>query len=202
MIKIIGLEKSFKTNKVLNRLDLEVKAGEIIYIKGINGSGKSTLFKLICDILEQDKGEIIIEENVRIGALIENPNFMENETLLSNLKFLASINKNYNFNKISYLSKLFQLDINSKTKLKEYSVGMRQKVGIIQALMEDQNFLIFDEPTRGLDSSSINIFVSLINKLRKENKAIIIASHDFIKEINFTSIYILKNGKLYKEKWN
>lgn len=200
MLEISNLKKSFKNNTVLKNVSFNICEGDIIYIQGINGSGKTTLFKIICDILEKDEGILIKKKDVKIGALIENPNFLENENLLFNLKFLASINNNYNYDNIEKLVSLFLLDINSKDKLKSYSLGMRQKVGIIQAIMEDQNLLIFDEPTRGLDKQSIKTFTNLVNLLSNKGKAIIIASHDYISDIQYTHFYTLIDGYLIKEK--
>ena len=200
MLKITHLRKSFYKNQcILKDINLNISRGDVIYIKGINGSGKTTLFKIICDILEKDGGEIDKNKNLKIGALIENPSFIENETILFNLYFLASLNNNYNYEAIKKLTDLFSLDIHNKSKMKTYSLGMRQKVAIIQAVMENQNLIIFDEPVRGLDKKSIQTFIDLINALCQQGKAIIIASHDEIHNINYTHIYTLKDGKLYAE---
>lgn len=199
MLKIKHLQKKFyKNNYILKDINLEVSEGNVIYIQGINGSGKTTLFKIICDILEKDGGEIIKNKDLKIGALIENPTFIENETILFNLYFLASINNNFNYDKIKSLTNLFSLELKSESKMKSYSLGMRQKVGIIQAIMEEQTLLIFDEPTRGLDQKSVEVFASLVNTLSQQGKSVIIASHDYIENINYTHIYILENGKLYE----
>lgn len=198
MIKINKLSKKFKDKSVLTDLNIVIGTGELIYIHGINGSGKSTLFKIICDILEKDNGEIVIDDNVSIGALIENPMFMENQSMAFNLKLLAELNNNYDKNCINELCIKFDLDINDTTKIKDYSVGMRQKVGIIQAIMENQNCIFLDEPTRGLDEKSICVFIEIINKLVDEGKTVVIASHDRIDGLNYSLSYELKNGKLTK----
>jgi ABC-2 type transport system ATP-binding protein len=202
MLEIINLNKSFGPNIVIQNLSLSINKGEIIYIHGRNGCGKSTLLKLICDIIKPDQGEIKIDNDVYIGALIENPGFIENETMKFNLKFLASFQKKYNEQKIMNLCQMFLLDYKSKSKMKAYSVGMRQKVGIIQAIMEDQNLIIFDEPTRGLDDESIVTFENLVNVLAKEGKSVIIASHDESNNIEFSHRYLMKNGKLIEEEFN
>lgn len=199
MLEIKNLKKSFKKKLVLNGVNLTVKNGEIIYIIGKNGCGKTTLFKLISDIIEKDDGIIFFDKNVSIGALIENPTFIENEDILFNLKFLSTINKNYDIDIITKLCEIFDLDINYKGKLKSYSLGMRQKLGIIQAIMENQNLILFDEPVRGLDQEGIKIFVELVNNLSLEGKSIIISSHEYIENINFTKFYELKDGILYEK---
>ena len=179
---------------ILEEVDFKIDQGELIHIVGANGCGKSTLFKLFCDILEPDKGEVVLDSNVRIGALIENPAFMEESSLKTNLKFLASINKNYNESKIRELVKNFDLDFDSKVHVKKYSVGMRQKMGIIQAVMEDQ--ILLDEPTRGLDKKSLDQFHQLVQQLHEEGKSIVIAAHDNLAELQFDKEYLMEEGKL------
>lgn len=200
MLKINNLSKSFRHTQVLKHLTCEIKEGDLIYIHGINGSGKSTLFKMICDILKPDEGEIILSQNAHIGALIENPGFLENETLAYNLHFLASLKHNYDKEAIVKLCDQFQLDFNNKTQLKNYSLGMRQKAGIIQAFMENQNFILLDEPTRGLDKESVKVFCDIINQFHDEGKTIIIAAHDYLKDIHYTKIYQLIHGELIEDE--
>ena len=200
MLEIHDLTKKFHQHTVLDHLNMIVHKGDLIYIHGINGSGKSTLFKLICDILEPDNGCIILSEQAHIGALIENPGFLERETGVYNLKFLAHLNHHFYEDKIMQLCNDFQLDIQSHTKVKDYSLGMRQKLGIIQALMEDQNFILLDEPTRGLDEDSVKAFCHLINDLHNQNKTIIIAAHEYLREIHYNKILHLKNGLLIEDE--
>lgn len=200
MINLKEVNKQFSNFYVLNGINLSVKDGELIYIHGINGCGKSTLFKVICDILEIDSGVLTIDDDTYIGALIENPVFLERENIKYNLKYLASFNKKYDEVKIRELCQLFQLDYDSRVKMKNYSLGMRQKVGIIQAIMENQNLILLDEPTRGLDEESIQRFYHLINQLISENKSVIIASHDKYNDLHFTKSYLLEKGKLINDK--
>lgn len=197
-LSIRNLYKSFKKNDVLKNLNMTVNKGELIYIHGINGCGKSTLFKLITDIIKPTSREIVFSADVRIGALIENPGFLENQTLKFNLKFLADFNKAYDKNRIIALCNLFQLDFDNKEKIGKYSVGMRQKAGIIQAFMENQDFILLDEPTRGLDTASIQAFNELIKKSIQANKTIIIAAHDTFDELQFDRKYELKDGYLHE----
>lgn len=199
MIKIENLKKSYRKNIVFEHLNLTIHDGDLIYIKGINGSGKSTLFKIICGIIDADDGNIFKDEDTHIGALIENPGFLENNTIAFNLKFLASLKNNYNEEKIVELCHIFHLDFKSKTKIKNYSLGMRQKTGIIQAIMENQNTILLDEPTRGLDDDAIETFCSLIIQLHNEGKTIVIAAHDYLEQLPFTKHYHLKNGTLKEE---
>lgn len=199
MLDIQDLSKDFHKHSVLQHLSLHLHGQELIYIHGINGSGKSTLFKLICGILKPTSGTIEKKEGLQIGALIENPGFLENETLAYNLKFLASLNNHYYPEYIEDLCQQFQLDFHSRMKLKNFSVGMRQKAGIIQAIMEKQDLILLDEPTRGLDQASIQTFCQIINQLHLQGHTIIIAAHDYLPNIHYTHIYHLE-GQLHLDE--
>lgn len=199
MLHIHNLSKSFHHHIILSQLQFDVQKGDLVYIHGINGSGKSTLFKLICHILQPDEGKIELDSDAHIGALIENPGFLENETLAYNLHFLASLKHHYHEEKIKELCELFQLDFGSRLKLKNFSLGMRQKAGIIQAFMEDQNLILLDEPTRGLDKASVDVFCQLINQFHEEGKTIIIAAHEYLDAIHYNHIYQLIDGQLHND---
>lgn len=199
MLDIQDLSKDFHNHSVLKDLSLHLDGQELIYIHGINGSGKSTLFKLICGILKPTTGIIEKKKDLQIGALIENPGFLENETLAYNLKFLASLNNHYDQGYIEDLCQQFQLDFHSHIKLKNFSVGMRQKAGIIQAIMEKQELILLDEPTRGLDQTSIQTFCQMINHLHHQGHTIIIAAHDYLPDIHYTHTYRLQ-GHLYLDE--
>ena len=186
---------------IVEDLNLEIPKGKITTIIGANGCGKSTLFKIICDIIQTDSGTIEKMPDTYIGALIENPGFIENESLRFNLEFLASINHHYNEERIRELCHMYSLDYDSSSTLKNYSVGMRQKAGIIQAVMEDQNLIFFDEPTRGLDEESIIVFENMVNTLVEGGKSIVIASHDRLARVNYTHTFLLEEGKLQSEDY-
>lgn len=196
IVSIKNLTKKYGAKVVLSDLDLTINQGDLIYLKGINGSGKSTLLKCIVDLTEPDHGEILVAPNVTIGAVIENPGYMESETILENLRFLANLTGKFNKEYVQELCQNFQLDLNSKTPMKGYSVGMRQKTAIIQAIMEDQDFIMLDEPSRGLDDKSVDYFVELMNSLHEKGKTIIIAAHDFL-PINYNRKLELKEGQLH-----
>lgn len=198
MLKLNSINKAFKHQTVLNDINLEIKEGELIHISGINGSCKTTLLKIISGLIKPEDGQLILDSSVKIGALIENPTFIENENMAFNLRFLYTLTHKYDESKVKDLTKLFLLDYISKTPIKKYSLGMRQKVGIIQAIMENQNLILLDEPTRGLDKESIKIFNKAIYKLIKERKSVIICAHDGIDNIEFSAEYEIKNGQLYK----
>lgn len=194
-MKLINICKSYDENIILDNLSLETKTGDLLYIKGINGSGKSTLLKIIAGITKPDSGEIVIDENEEIGALIENPGFIENETAEFNMKFLYNLKHHYDEKKVRELMHKFLLNPGNK-QVSKYSVGMRQKLGIIQAVMEDQNLLLFDEPTRGLDEDSVRVFSDLVNEYAKNNKTVIICAHDGVDGIDFNRRMELRYGTL------
>ncbi len=200
MLDIKDLNIAFHRHLVLHDLSLHLDDQELVYIHGINGSGKSTLFKLICDIIKPMSGSIEKDKDLSIGALIENPGFLENETLEYNLKFLASLKNHYDPVLVEKLCREFDLPYYERMKLKNFSVGMRQKVGIIQAIMEDQQLILLDEPTRGLDQKSIQTFCQMINDLHDQGRTIMIAAHDYLPDIHYTHIYRLDHGQLHPDE--
>lgn len=198
MLEIKSISKSFKDNQVLHDISLSLGYGELIHIKGGNGSGKSTLLKLVAGLMKPDSGTISLSDGVKIGALIENPSFIENETIAFNLKFLYTLTQKYDEAKVVELVSDFLLDYNSRKAMKNYSIGMRQKAGIIQAIMEDQNLILLDEPTRGLDDDSMDVFNDIVSELISAGKSMIICAHDGVDSLNFDRRFELKNGKLYE----
>ena len=200
MLELKQIKKSFGQKLVLKSVSLTAKPGELIHISGINGSGKSTIFKIITGLLEADSGEIRLDENDVVGALIENPDFLEYESAMSNLHFLAKLNNHFNEKNIRNLLRYFMLDPDDPEPIAKYSVGMRQKVGIIQAVMENQNIILLDEPTRGIDQESIGLFVAMLKKLRQQNKIIVVASHDQISELKYDRQFVLKKGILREKQ--
>lgn len=199
MLKITGIKKSFGRKSVLKNVSIIAKPGQLIHISGINGSGKSTIFKIVTGLLEADSGKVELDHGDVIGALIENPSFLEYESAMTNLHFLANLNHRFNEKRVRSLLQQFELDPDDSQAIAKYSVGMRQKVGIIQAVMEEQNIILLDEPTRGIDQESIGQFLTLLNRLKQENKTVIIASHDQIDEINYDQDLTLQNGILLNE---
>ncbi|KRM50232.1 ATP-binding cassette domain-containing protein [Lactobacillus jensenii] len=196
MLKIDNISKQFGKKQVLKDVSLELNPGERIHIIGKNGSGKSTIFKIITNILKADAGQVELAENDYVGALIENPGFLEYESGLENLKFLGNLNHNYDEQVAMKLMEKFDLDPNDLQAVSKYSIGMRQKLGIIQAVMENQNIVLLDEPTRGIDKEGVATFVKLLDELKQEKSAVIIASHDEIPGLKYDRELLLKNGEL------
>lgn len=204
MLKLENISKKFGNHIIFDNVNLDLKKGDLVHFYGTNGSGKSTLFKIIADIMSPTNGKIIIEDGKRIGAVIENPGFIENETILYNLRYLYSLKNQYTQEaekKIKNLCDKFNLDLYSNEKMKNYSVGMRQKTSIIQAIMENQDIILLDEPTRGLDQDGIGEFFQIIKEYNHDgNKIIIIASHDLMDKLPYSRKLIIRDYKIYDEK--
>ncbi len=208
-VKINNVSKSFKNQTILNNINIEFKPNKIYGIIGRNGSGKTVLLKIICGILNADKGEVLFDNENYIKkfgvpkstrALIENPEMINELSGFDNLKLIASIQQVIDDNKILKTLELVGLKGEENKKYKDYSLGMKQKLGIAQVLMEDSDLIILDEPFNGLDDKSANDMRDLIKKL-KTNKIIIIATH--IKEdIDnlIDELYKLDSGNLKYEK--
>lgn len=201
MLKIKSVSKRFGKHVIFDDVNLEFREGDLVNFYGANGSGKSTLFKIIADIISPDKGSVEIAAGKRIGAAIENPGFIENETILYNLKYLYTLLNDYNDEveqKLVKLCSMFNLDLYSDEKMKNYSVGMRQKTAIIQAIMEDQDIILFDEPTRGLDEDGVEQFFKVIKEYSaSKNKVIIIASHDLMNKLPYNRQLVIEECKIY-----
>lgn len=187
MVEIKHLSIDYKKNRILDDINLFVNKGEICGIVGRNGSGKTLLMKCICGFLPIKSGEIIVDDKVvgrdvdfpeSMGIMIEYPVFSENKTGLQNLLFLASIKKIASKETIMEYMNRFQLDPKRKTKVKKYSLGMKQKLGIIQAIMENPALLILDEPFNSLDEESIGLVRRLLLEEKEKGKTILISSHN------------------------
>lgn len=168
-------------------LTLVVNRGEIIGITGANGSGKSVLFKLIAGLYSPSYGEVLINgENIvperkipaNLGALIEEPGFINYYSGFKNLQYLASIRGVVGNQEINDTLKIVGLYEQKDQKVKTYSLGMRKKLGIAQAIMENPSILLLDEPMNALDKSSVENMRTLFRKLSSEKgTTILIASH-------------------------
>ena len=187
MIQLVNISIAFHNVSILRNVNMDIHRGDLIHITGSNGSGKSTLLKIIAGLLNADKGEVIIENND-----------IENESAEYNLKFLYDLKNSYDRKTVQSYMEYFDLTLEDKRAVKKYSVGMRQKLGIIQAIMENQNIILFDEPTRGLDNTSSNKFIELVKKLNSDKKTIIICAHDGVDEIPFNRKFTIDKEQLYE----
>lgn len=186
-IELYNVSKSFKNHEIFKNVNLCVFEGEIVGFIGQNGTGKSVLFKLISGIYRPDSGVIKVNNQVLgsdcdfpdgIGILIDNPGFIDIYTGFQNLKYLASIKNEINDDEIKKAMEIVGLDYNNKTRVKNYSLGMKQKLAIAQAIMEKQKILILDEPFNALDDNSHKNMLELMKKFNSEGKTILITSHN------------------------
>lgn len=187
IIEITNLCKSFKETKVLNDITIKIKKGNIIGIIGRNGSGKTVLFKCICGLVSPTKGTVKINNKIlgkdmdipdNIGVIIETPGFLPNYNGFKNLKFLAMIKNQISNEHIKDTIKLVGLNPDSKKHVGKYSLGMRQRLGIAQAIMENPDILILDEPMNGLDNDGVKDMRKLFLSLKEQGKTILLASHN------------------------
>lgn len=186
MLKITDLSKKFKKRTVLDNVNLELEFGNIYGFTGANGSGKSVFFKVLCGFLKADGGSVALDGRVlgrdmdflpELGVLIEKPGFIENYTQFENLKYLAQINNIIADEEITAALERVGLDPANREKVKNFSLGMRQRLGIAQAIMEDQKILILDEPFNGLDQQGAAQIKRLILELKSPERLILLTSH-------------------------
>ncbi|CEN31359.1 ABC transporter ATP-binding protein [Paraclostridium sordellii] len=215
LITLLNVEKKIKHKYILKNINLEIEKGKIYGFIGHNGCGKTMLFRAICNFINITKGEILVngikikpdvEYPIKLGALIEYPGFIESYSGIKNLEYLSEINKYIGKEEIIEVLKEVGLYDFKDEKVKKYSLGMKQKLGIAQAIMEDQELLIFDEPINALDDFSIDVFRNIINKKKNEGKTILISSHNKEKlEDLFDFTVKMSNGEIVeviKEKMN
>lgn len=168
--------KQFKDNLALDNVDLKVESGSICGLVGRNGSGKTVLMKCICGLMPLTSGmDAEIPESV--GVIIETPGFLTSFSAYSNLKFLADISGKADKQAIRAAIKSVGLDPDSKKHVGKYSLGMRQRLGLAQAIMEDPELLILDEPMNGLDKDGVQDMRRYLLDLKARGKTILIASH-------------------------
>ena len=181
------LHKSFGKEEILHGIDRTFAAGKIHGIVGNNGSGKTVLMKCICGFLIPDEGHVRVNGKEvgkdidfpeDMGIIIETPGFLPGVTGLKNLKLLASLRGLADEKKIRQTIERVGLDPDLKKPVSKYSLGMRQRLGIAQAIMEDPSLLILDEPFNGLDKHGVAEIRQLIRELRTEGKTILLASHN------------------------
>lgn len=186
-IKAEHIYKSFGKEKVLNDVSLEVTAGRIIGITGNNGSGKTVFMKCICGFLIPDKGKIIVNGKRvgkecdfpdSLGIIIETPGFIPDLSGYRNLKILASLKGVIGKKEILDTLQLVGLEKHMHKAVSKYSLGMRQRLGIAQAIMENPDVLILDEPFNGLDKTTAAEMRVLLRQLKEAGKAILLASHN------------------------
>lgn len=187
VIEVCDVNKYFGEEHVLKNVSHSFEKGKIHGIVGNNGSGKTVLMKCICGFLKPDSGVIYVNHKQvgketdfpeDIGIIIETPGFLPHLSGTQNLKILASLLKKANALTIRAVLEQVGLDPDMKKPVGKYSLGMRQRLGFAQALMEDPSLLILDEPFNGLDKHGVVHIRNVIKGLREEGKTVILASHN------------------------
>ncbi|HEY9575022.1 MAG TPA: ATP-binding cassette domain-containing protein [Lachnospiraceae bacterium] len=176
IIRVTNLGKNFGKTEILHDINISVEEGEICGIVGRNGSGKTVLFKCICGLLRASCGEIFVNAK-DIGVIIEEPGFLKHYSGLKNLQYLAELSgkRDVNFKEILQIVGLWG---DEKKRVGKYSLGMKQRLGIAQAIMENQSILLLDEPMNGLDNQGVEDMRVLFQRLSDEGKTILLASHN------------------------
>ena len=186
-IKITDVNKTIKKAPILRDINLELTGGKVYGLRGKNGSGKTMLMRAICGLITPDSGIIDINGKIlgkdisfpeSIGVLIENPAFIGNYTGFKNLKVLASIQNRIGDEQIRKALEDIGLDPDDKRTYRKYSLGMKQKLGIAAAVMENPDIIILDEPINALDDVSVEKVHDILEEQKKRGAVIIIACHD------------------------
>ena len=186
-ISVENLSKDFGQERVLHNVTRNFDRGKIHGIVGTTGSGKTVLMKCICGFLIPTEGTVLVNgQRVGVdvdfpqdlGLIIETPGFLPQYSGLKNLEILASLNRKIGLGEIAASIRRVGLDPNLKKPVGKYSLGMRQRLGIAQAIMEDPTLLILDEPLNGLDKHGVREMRELIRGLQAAGKTILLASHN------------------------
>jgi len=205
-IEVKNVSKQFGGQSVLEDVSLTIDHGTTVGLVGANGSGKSVLFKAICGMVRPDSGSVVVggvtlgnktdfPENV--GVFINSPGFIGIYNGFKNLKFLANIRGVISDNQIREAMRKVGLDPDNKTKVDNYSLGMKQKLGLAQAIMENQEILVLDEPFNALDFQSYNYVKEIVRLLQTEGKTILLTSHNYddIEQL-CDVVYIIDNKRV------
>lgn len=208
-IELKNLSKSFDKNKVIDNVNITFTEGNIYGLYGRNGSGKSVIMKLICGFLLPTEGQILfdgIDFNAKseypnnLRAVIEKPSFFPNLTGYENLKLLAEIQNKISDKEIIESLEIVNLIDEKDKKYSKYSLGMKQKLAIAQAIMEDPKILILDEPFNGIEEKTVSKLIEYLKEEKQKDKIIIFSTH--IKEDldNLADkIFKIENGSIYED---
>jgi len=206
IIEIVNYTKKIKHNIVLDNINLKVEQSTIMWLRGKNGSGKTMLLRAMCGLILPDEGSVWVNGRAldhkkrfpdNTGILIENTNFWRNYTAFETLKIIAQINHRIDDEEIKQSLERIGLDPYDKRNVGKFSLGMKQKLAIAQAIMEKPDLLLLDEPTNALDQESVKIMQNIILEENARGTTIVIASHieedirDLCKEM-----VLIDNGKI------
>ena len=210
MIEVIDVNMSFGRKKVLRDINLVFEDGKVYGLIGSNGAGKTVLLKIILGLMKPVSGEVLIDSKKMgkdtkiipdVGAIIETPTFYEDMSGLENLKELAAIKNKIGHEEIEEWLNRFDLSGTDNKMVKSYSLGMRQRLALAQAFMENPKVLILDEPTNALDQDAVELLHELILQKKKEGALVIIASHRKYDIFKLSDVvYEMRNGECYERE--
>ena len=209
-IKIEDLSKSIKGALILDKVSITLTSGKIYGLRGKNGSGKTMLMRAMAGLLIPDSGSVIINGKTlhkdisfpeSIGILIENPSFLPQYTGFKNLKLLAGLTGGISDEEIKTALNRVGLDPEDTRTYRKYSLGMKQKLGIANAIMGEPDIIILDEPINALDEDSVKKIKKVLLEIRDKDKLIVIACHDR-EELEYLSdiIFEIKEGSIVDRK--
>ncbi len=208
-IEVKDYSKILTGKSVLKNINIRMESGNIYGFKGKNASGKTMLMRAICGLILPTSGEVVINDEVvgkdisfprSVGALIENPGFLNDYSAFKNLRILADIKGEISDQDIKNVIEQVGLDPEDKMKYKKFSLGMKQKLGIAAAIMENPDIIILDEPTNALDTDSIEKLRQIIKNHKERGALIILSSHD-AEELEMLSdhIFFIESGECKNE---
>lgn len=208
-IKLENVSKRFKNENVLKGISYSFESGKIYSIVGRNGSGKSVLLKIIAGLYLQDKGNVLFDNKNynmineipdNLGIVIEQPSFINDLTGLENLKLLASIRNVATERDIVESLEIVNLKDDMNKKYSKYSLGMRQKLSIAQAIMEHQKVILLDEPFNGIDRQSVVAIKEYLKRVKNEDKLIIITTHIMDDVVDLSDVMLNIEDGMLNEK--
>lgn len=209
-VSLRNVEKKFGHVTAIHSVSLGFEKGTIIGLIGCNGSGKTVLMKMICGLMRPTRGTVEVmgapvtlnrRSKASIGAIIETPGFLPEYTEYRNLKFLAGIKKKASDEDIRHALETVGLSGEANKRVRKYSLGMRQRLGIAQAIMERPELIILDEPMNGLDRQGVADMRALFLKLRNEGRTILLASHNALDiDVLCDTVYGIENGHITRTR--
>lgn len=204
-IEVKGLSKTIKGATVLDGIDLALEGGRVYGLRGKNGSGKTMLMRAMAGLIRPTAGEVVIDGlplapgafPPSVGVMIENPAFVGKYTGFRNLKYLAGIRNEIGDEEIERVLEEVGLDPHDKRTFKKYSLGMKQRLGIACAVMEDPDLLLLDEPINALDPAGVEMVQRLVARQKERGALVVIACHD-AQELDGLSdeIYLMAEGRI------
>lgn len=208
VINVEDVTKRYKEYTVVNGVCLNVEKGEIVGLIGRNGSGKTVLMKMICGLVAPTSGKISVNGKLigkdidipdNIGVIIETPGFLPNFSAYNNLMQLAKINRRIGKTEVYTAIKRVGLNPDDKKHVGKYSLGMRQRLGLAQAIMEDPDLLVLDEPMNGLDKESVAEIREYLLELKNCGKTILLTSHSAEDiDVLCDKVYEMNKGNISK----